>query len=98
VEVRVEPVRFSGYFAPEGATAKAFSVTKQNVSSVQWGRIVTAIPLPPPKPLDQTSCSSGVNITIVFSTHRQITYGPCVRPPVIDRLLHVLLGRQADVG
>ncbi len=44
------------------------------------------IPDPLPAPLFQWFCAMGGDLVVTLGNGRQVTYGPCYRPPSIDHL------------
>jgi len=94
VEVVVTPVRQKGFFGPEGPVATALRVRMIN-GGTRWRRVANAIPSPLPKPLDQGRCNSGVDVVIVLSSGKSVTYGPCRVPHGISPVEKVMIAQAA---
>lgn len=83
---------------PEGSVVQSRSEPPPGYSSPYYGKrfrdMLAAIGSPLPDPLHQPKrCSlDSKTLTVVFTleTGDEISFGPCVRPPAIDRGLSVL--------
>ena len=77
--VRLQPV-------PEGPPSPPFERRPTAAGALSLGLIEDAIPIPLPAPLEQDGCTFGGDLVMEISDGRTIVYGPCHRPPEIDRL------------
>jgi hypothetical protein len=78
--VRIELVAI-----PEGPPGPAFERTPGTYSKPLTS-IQQYIPDPLPAPLEQWPCSGGDDLVVTFEDGKEVTYGPCHRPPSIDHL------------
>jgi hypothetical protein len=91
VQVDVQPF-------PEGSVVQSRAEPPPGWSSPYYGQrfkdMLAAIGTPLPDPLPQPkSCKRDAKnrtVVLTFETGDEIAYGPCVRPPAIDRGLSVL--------
>src|SRR4051794_21528260 len=56
------------------------------LSSPRIDLIEPYVPDPLPTPLFQWFCRTGGNLVVTLGNGRQVTYGPCYRPALIDHL------------
>jgi hypothetical protein len=86
VGVQLRPVP-EGPYSPWLASAGA--VPDRNTKPLSLIR--RYLPSPLPARSDQGGCDEGGDLVVRFSDGFEVAYGPCVRPPAIERLrLHVL--------
>jgi hypothetical protein len=78
---------------PEGPPARPFERFPTG-GALPLSEIEQFIPTPLPRPLDQQGCDVGGYLVISFANGTQIRYGPCVRPPAIDRLWQHVVDAQ----
>jgi len=74
---------------PEGPMGPSFE--RNAPAGDKWVRPLEQVqeymPVPFPAPLEQPAgCNLGGNLVVTFADGFQLTYGPCTRPPSIDRL------------
>lgn len=83
---------------PEGSVVQSRAEPPPGWTSPYYGQrfkdMLAAIgsPLPDPLPQPKRCTRNAKNLTVVFTleTGDEISFGPCVRPPAIDRGLSVL--------
>lgn len=71
---------------PEGPPAPPFVLNPRH-GGLPMRKILPFVPRPLPDPVDQgLNCEFGGILTIAFEGGARVVYGPCHRPPSIDRL------------
>ncbi len=81
---------------PEGPPSIPFVRGDSHADTLPISRVERWIPSPLPAPLDQGSCEFGGNLLVELTDGTVVTYGPCHRPPSIDRLWTRMVDVMSD--
>jgi hypothetical protein len=83
VSITLDPI-------PEGPTAPVFVMNPRSVEHVReeldLATLLPHVPDPLPATIDQGDCEFGGDLVVVTNDGATIAYGPCLRPPSINRL------------
>lgn len=80
IRLQLQPV-------PEGPQSPPFESSPSSEGAKPLSLVARYIPDPLPAPLYQgPTCRSGGDLVVTFGDGSTITYGPCKRPPSINRL------------